>query len=529
MSENKKTILWVDDEIELLKPHIILLKQRGYDVETCTNGSDAIELVQQKTFQLVFLDEMMVGMSGIETLVAIKEVDPNLPVVMVTKNEEETLMEEAIGWKISDYLTKPVNPTQILLVCKKFIDVDRISKEKFTQDYISGFAQLSAQMFSPLNWTEWVNIYKKLANWTLEIDKLENDDGLRETLSGKWSECNREFSRFVEANYLKWINHPDNQRDESNPIMSPHILEQYLLPALKKQNEHIYFIVIDCLRFDQWLVLQEILYPFFTFNTNLYCSILPTATPYSRNSIFAGLYPIEIKHYYPKFWAVDSNSEDHKHNAYEKDLLEAWLGRKRLKHKDKMSFIKIFDTEFGKKIEREFEKYLSNSLTAIVVNAVDMIAHSRSDHAILREITPDEAAYRSLTKSWFAHSSLFGILKTISQQKDAKVIITTDHGSIRCLRGMKVYGDKDTSTNLRYKFGKNVNTDSKFSLQLSNPEDFKLPKTGLTVNNLIAKEDYYFVYPTDFHHYMAKFKDSFQHGGISLEEMVIPVVELHPK
>lgn len=528
MSENKKTILWIDDEIELLKPHIILLKQRGYDVDTCTNGADAIELVKQKKFQLIFLDEMMIGMTGLETLVVIKEYDANIPIVMVTKNEEEKLMEEAIGWKISDYLTKPVNPAQILLVCKKFLDIDRISKEKFTQDYISGFAQLSAQMFSPLNWTDWKNIYKKLVSWSLEIDKIE-DTGLKETLAGKWSECNQEFSRFVETNYLKWINHPDNKRDIEYPIMSPHILDQYMLPILKERSEHVYFIVIDCLRLDQLLVIQELLHPYFTFKNELYCSILPTATPYARNAIFAGLYPIEIKQHYPQFWKVDSNSEDHKQNAYEKDLLEAWIDRKRLKHKDRMSFIKIFDTEFGKKIEREFEKYLNNTLTAIVINAVDMIAHSRSDHAILKEIAPDEAAYRSLTKSWFTHSSLFGILKIISQQKDAKIIITTDHGSIRCLRGVKVLGDKDTSTNLRYKFGKNVNSDPKCSLQLANPMDYKLPKTGLTINNLIAKEDYYFVYPTDFHHYMAKFRDSFQHGGISLEEMIIPVVELEPK
>jgi len=529
MSENQKTILWVDDEIELLKPHIILLNQRGYNVQTCTNGTDAIELVKQKTFHLVFLDEMMVGISGIETLVAIKEIAPNIPVVMVTKNEEETLMEEAIGLKISDYLVKPVNPSQVLAVCKKFIDVERISKEKFTQDYIQGFAQISAQMFSPQNWNDWINIYKKLASWSLEIDNLENDEGLKETLLGKLRECNKEFGHFVERNYLDWINHPDNERDEENPVMSPHILDQYLHPILKNQNKHIYLIVIDCLRFDQWLVMQEMLYPFFSINTDLYCSILPTATPYARNSIFAGLFPIEIKKHYPQFWAVDSNSEDHKHNAFEKDLLIAWLGRKNLKHKEKMNFIKIFDSEFGKKIEREFDKQLNNNLTAIVVNAVDMISHSRSDSAVLKEIVPDESAYRSLTKSWFSHSSLFGILKQISQQKDAKVIITTDHGSIRCMRGMKVFGDKDTSANLRYKFGKNVNTEAKTALQLADPQDFKLPKTGLTVNNLIAKEDYYFVYPTDFHHYMAKFKDSFQHGGISLEEMIIPIVSLEPK
>jgi CheY-like chemotaxis protein len=528
MSDNNKTILWIDDEIELLKPHIILLNQRGYNVDTCTNGADAIELVKQYNYKLIFLDEMMVGMTGLETLAAIKDYDPSIPVVMATKNEEEALMEEAIGRKISDYLTKPINPAQVLLVCKKFLDGNRISKEIFTQDYISGFTQLSNQLFQPQTWTTWEGIYRKLVNWSLEIDKLD-DVGLKETLQGKWGECNQEFSYFVAERYLDWINHPDNQRDEENPIMSPHILDNYLLPILKQQSEHIYFIVIDCLRYDQWFVLQEILSPYFSFKTNLYCSILPTATPYARNAIFAGLYPLDIKNHYPQFWAVSPNSEEHKQNAFEKNLLEAYLSRKKMDHKNKMAFIKIFDTDFGKKIEKEFDKYMKNSLNAIVVNAVDMISHSRSDFAILKEIAPDESAYRQLTKSWFLYSNLLGMMKQISEQKDAKIIITTDHGSIRCLRGVKVLGDKDTSTNLRYKFGKNVNSDTKCSLQFEEPTDFKLPRYGLTVNNIIAKEDYYFVYPTDYHHYLAKFRDSFQHGGISLEEMMIPVIECEPK
>jgi len=528
MSDNNKTILWIDDEIELLKPHIILLKQRGYNVDTCSNGADAIELVKQNNYKLIFLDEMMIGMTGLETLAAIKNYDPSIPVVMATKNEEESLMEEAIGRKINDYLTKPINPTQVLLTCKKFLDRDRINKDVFTQDYISGFAQLSAQLFQQQDWNSWDMIYRKLVNWSLEIDKL-GDEGLKETLQGKWNECNQEFSRFAADNYQKWLNHPANQRDNENPIMSPHILDNYLLPILKQHSKHIYFIVIDCLRYDQWLVIQEILSPFFSFKANLYCSILPTATPYARNSIFAGLYPIDIKKHYPQFWQVSPNSEEHKQNAFEKDLFQAYLDRKKMDHKKSMAFIKIFDADFGKKIEREFEKYMKNSLNAIVVNAVDMMSHSRSDFAILKEIVPDETAYRQLTRSWFSHSSLFSIMKQIAQQKDAKVIITTDHGAIRCLRGVKVLGDKDTSTNLRYKFGKNVNSDLKYSLQFEEPTDFKLPKYGLTLNNVIAKENYYFVYPTDYHHYLMKFKDSFQHGGISLEEMMIPVVECEPK
>ena len=528
MADNNKAILWIDDEIELLKSHIILLNQRGYSVDTCTNGADAIELVKKNKYKLIFLDEMMIGMTGLETLAIIKDYDPNIHIVMATKSEEESLMEEAIGRKISDYLTKPINPAQVLLVCKKFLDSDRISKEVFTQDYISGFAQLSDQLYQSQDWDSWTGIYRKLVSWNIEIDKID-DGGLKETMRGKWGECNQEFSRFVENNYLNWINHPDNKRDDENPIMSPHILDNYLLPILKQQQNHIYFIVIDCLRYDQWLMIQDILSPYFSLKTNLYCSILPTATPYSRNAIFAGLYPIEIKKHYPQFWNVSSNSEEHKQNAYEKDLLEAYLTRRRMHHKNKMAFLKIFDADFGKKIEKDFSKFMKTHLTTVIVNAVDMISHSRSDFAILKEIVPDETAYRQLTKSWFLHSSLFGIMKQIATQKDAKIIITTDHGSIRCMRGVKVLGDKDTSTNLRYKFGKNVNSDDKGSLQFSEPTDFKLPKFGLTVNNLIAKEDYYFVYPTDYHHYLLKFRDSFQHGGISLEEMMIPVIEAEVK
>ena len=528
MEKLQHCILWVDDEIELLQPHIMLLEQRGYKVLTSTNGTDAIDILKKNKVDLIFLDEMMVGMTGLETLVAIRAFDSNIPVVMATKNETESLMEEAIGHKINDYLTKPINPTQVLMACKKFLDAERIGKEKFTQNYLSGFSQLSSQMLMPLNWKEWKEVYNKLVNWSVELDKIK-DSGLQETLRGKWRECNLEFSKFVESNYIKWLAHKDNERDDNNPIMSPHILDYFLKPTLKVQKENIYLIVIDCLRFDQWMVLREMLASYYTFDTNLYCSILPTATPYARNSLFAGLYPIDIKKYYPQYWAVENNSEDHKQNAYEKELFEAWLKRNRFEHGNKYSFIKIFDTDFGKKIEREFEKYMQNNITAIVINAVDMIAHSRSDHAILKEIAPDEAAYRSLTRSWFMYSSLFNILKTISTQKDAKVFITTDHGSIRCLRGVKVLGDKDTSTNLRYKFGKNVNSDKKAALQMTDPILFKIPSSGITVSNVFAKEDYYFVYPTDYHQYMAKFRDSFQHGGISLEEMVIPFIKLEPK
>jgi len=523
MNTTKGKILWIDDEIELLKPHIILLGQRGFDTDTATNGEDAIEMVKRQHYDLIFLDEMMVGISGLETLSHLKEIDQNTPVVMVTKNEAESVMEDAIGRKIDDYLTKPVNPTQILLACKKFIEGDRITKERFTQDYLSGFNQLSLRMLEPLNWGDWRDIYTQLVHWSIELDR-HSEVGLHQTLQDKWKECNAEYSKFVENNYIEWINHSGNDRDDDNPVLSPHISDTYVLPHLKK-GQKVFYFVIDCLRYDQWLMMRELLAPYYNFKTNFYASILPTATPYSRNSIFAGLYPMDIKKYFPQLWNVDANTEDHKQNAYEKELLETWLERRKVNSKGKVGFVKIFDTDYGKKIERELATYFDNQITAIVINAVDMIAHSRSDYAILKEIAPDESAYRSLTRSWFHHSSLFGMLKALSEQKDIKIILTTDHGSIRCMRGVKVLGDRDTSTNLRYKFGKNVKADKRHAMQISNPTEFRIPSVGITVNNIIAKEDYYFVYPTDYHQFLNRYRDSFQHGGISLEEMIIPVIE----
>lgn len=518
---SKGKILWIDDEIELLRPHTILLEKRGYDVATASNGDDAIALVKEKNFDLIFLDEMMVGISGLETLSIIKDIDASVPVVMVTKSEEEQLMEEAIGSKISDYLTKPVNPAQILLTCKKFLESGRIETEKFTQDYLQGFNSISQKLFQPLQWKDWVDIYQKLVNWSLELDRI-TDDGLKQTLQEQWRESNAEFSKFVENNYIDWINNHDAP---DTPVMSPQLLDKYIYPYLK-DGRKVFFFVVDCMRLDQWLIMKELLSSYYTFYTDFYSAILPTATQFARNSIFSGMYPIEIKKHYPQFWKDDSNTEEHKLNAHEPDLFEKWLERKRLHLKNKPVYIKVFDTEFGNKIEKSIDKYIHNQFTSIVINAVDMMAHSRSDFAILKEIAPDESAYRSLTKSWFQHSNLLGMLKNLAKYDDIDIIITTDHGSIRCLRGVKVLGDRDTSTNLRYKFGKNVKADKRHAMQISKPEIFKLPSQGITVNNIIAKEDFYFVYPTDYNQYLHKYKDSFQHGGISMEEMIVPLIRL---
>jgi len=520
----KAKILWVDDEIELLKPHIILLRQRDYEVETASNGEDAIEMFKISNYDLVFLDESMIGISGLDTLPILKDISPSTPVVMVTKNEAETVMEDAIGKKIDDYLTKPVNPAQILLVCKKFLETKQLQKIRAMHAFIKDFTWIDQRINSGLFWDDWLEIYQKLVAASMELDNYP-DSGLDSTLSDLWRQSNSAFSRFVEDNYVDWIH---NEKDALSPCFSNKVVDKYLIPHLNT-DENLFFIVVDCMRLDQWLVFEEMLSEFFTISKDYYCSMLPTATPYARNAIFAGLFPEDIQKHYPDWWVSELNTEEYKLNAFEKELLDAQVKRKRVTLRTSLNYIKIHDTDFGRKVENEFSKYLNSHLTAVVINAVDMIAHSRSDYAILKEIAPDESAYRSLTKSWFAHSSLFGILKTIAGKKNARVVLTTDHGSIRCLHGVKVMGDRDTSTNLRYKFGKNVKADPKHAMHVKEPSDLRIPSFGLTINNIIAKEDYYFVYPTDFNHYLQKYKDSFQHGGISLEEMVVPVVTMKPK
>lgn len=524
MEKPKGRILWIDDEIELLRPHLILLKQKGYEVDTATSGEDGLELVRNNIYDLVFLDEMMLGMSGLDTLVSIKELNPYLPVVMVTKNEAETLMEEAIGRKIDDYLTKPVNPTQILAICKRYLESERISQEKMIQNFLVDITEIRSRLNDFLSWKDWVDIYTKLVNWSLELDKYPSL-GLEDSLRDIFSEANTVFSNFIEDNYRDIIN---TSKSQGRPILSPEIVDKYVIPNLNSKT-NLFFFVIDCLRLDQWLVMEEILQQFYKIQKEYYLSILPTATPYARNSIFAGLFPYDIQKHYPQYWVGELNTEDHKQNAFEKELLIEQLKRKKVNLQTPLTYIKIHETEFGKRIESEIHKYTKNQLTAIVVNSVDMIAHSRSDFAILKEIAPNEAAYRSLTRSWFSHSSLLGMLQTLSGYPNVRIVLTTDHGSIRCMRGVKVLGDRETSTSLRYKFGKNVKCEPRYAMQIQDLTELKLPKISLTVNNIIAKEDYYFVYPTDYHYYLQRYKDSFQHGGISMEEMIVPVVILEPK
>lgn len=522
MPNNK--ILWVDDEIEMLKSHVLYLTEKGFEVDTVTNGEDAVSLVKEKEFDLIFLDEMMAGMGGLETLSKIMEINPNIPVVMVTKSEEESLMHDAIGQKISDYLIKPVVPSQMLMVCKKLLEGKQISNEYVAKDYLKDFNQISQLLSDKLDADDWIELYLKLVNWDLELDTHPEVD-LRQTLDEQRKEANKEFSKFVEQNYKTWIH---SVGDYSTPDLTTEIVDKYVLPHLQKSYGPIFLFVLDCLRLDQWLVMEKHLTDLFSIDKEYYYSILPTATPYSRNSLFSGLFPGEIEKYYPDLWQSGRDNEKSM-NKYEKELLQLLLDRKKVKLENDLKYMKIIDPDVGRSFEQNISSHSKTHFMAVVVNFLDMIAHGRSDSDLLKEIAPDEAAYRSLTNTWFMHSSLLGMFKKIAKMKNAKIIVTTDHGSIRTLRGSKVLGDKEASKNLRFKFGRNLKVEDKHALYIKHPEEYKLPRRGVTISYIIAKEDYYFVYPTDYHKYLSYYKDSFQHGGISMEEMILPVITMESK
>ncbi len=520
----KKNILWVDDEIELLRSHIIFLTEKGYDVDTVTNGEDAISAVKEKGFDLIFLDEMMAGMGGLETLSELKNINSNIPVVMVTKSEEESLMNDAIGSQIDDYLIKPVVPSQILMVVKKILEKREISGQYVAKDYLQDFNQISMRLMENPDYNDWVEIYQKLVYWELELDKHPEVD-LRQTLSEQKKECNKEFSKYVERNYKYWIN---NSGSPEVPVLTTEIIDKYVLDHVKNNNGPVFFFVLDCLRLDQWYGLEKYLLELYNIEKEYYYAILPTATPYARNALFAGLFPSEIERYYPELWQ-GGRDDERSQNKYEKDLLQLLLNRKGIRLRNDLKYMKIIDPEVGRGFENNVLSHKNTNLMAVVVNTLDMIAHGRSDSDILKEIAPDESAYRSLTNSWFQHSSLLGTFRAISTIKNAKVIVSTDHGSIRTLRGAKVLGDKEASTNLRFKFGKNLKVDEKHAMYIKKPHEYKLPRRGVTINYIISKEDYYFVYPTDYHKYLSHYKDTFQHGGISMEEMILPVVTMESK
>lgn len=520
MPEKKGKILWVDDEIELLRSHILFLEEKGYTVIPVTNGDDAVTAIERESFDLILLDEMMSGKGGLETLSEIKEISPGIPVIMITKSEEESLMEEAIGSKIFDYLTKPVNPSQILIACKKILEKEKISGEKISRDYISEFNKITQQLMSPMDYMDWIQIHVKLSQWELEIER-HPELGLLQTIHDQRRECNVEFGKYIERNYRYWL-----RRGEEAPILSVNFMSHFVIPRLKR-GEKVFLIVMDCLRLDQWLEIEPIFYEYFNISRDYYYSILPTATPYARNSLFSGLFPAEIQQKFSEIWAR-SEDDDLSMNRYERDFLEDQLKRYGVHLKPELKYIKILDMEEGRNVERNVTSYFNIPFVSMVINFIDILAHSRSDLAVLKEIAPDESAFRSLTRSWFEHSWLLQIIMALAEN-DCTIILTSDHGSIRALRGSKVIGDKETSSNLRYKYGRSLKCNLKHAIYIKNPGEYKLPMRGINTTYIIAREDYYFVYPTNYYKYLQHYKDSFQHGGASLEEMILPVVIMEGK
>ncbi|MFT5143246.1 MAG: CheY-like chemotaxis protein [Thalassolituus oleivorans] len=514
-------ILWADDEIDMLRPHVIFLESKGYDVTTVTNGFDAVEQMKSAPFDLILLDEQMPGLDGLATLDEIRKLSPEVPVVMVTKSEEERLMEEALGGQISDYLTKPVNPSQVLLTCKRLLDRSRLKNEKTSQDYMQSFAAISGQLNEHLEHEDWIDVYKQLTSFDM---KLEADDGARQILEDQYRDANRAFCKYIENRYEGWIADVGTPPDGKRPVLSHEVVSEFVLPELGRGKPVIFF-VIDCMRYDQWLEFEQLLYPLFNIEREFHYGILPTATPFSRNSIFAGLLPVEMARQYPAMWA-DGEDDEHSRNRNEDQLLQDQLKRRHLKLKTR--YTKIISSQDGREFAGSINEYLQSDLSAIVVNFVDILAHSRSDSAVLKEIAPDERAYRALTRTWFEHSWLFQAFQSLAEA-DCTVVVTTDHGAVRSLHETKVIGDRDTSTGLRYKYGRNLKSDSRHAIFVRDPEAYGLPSRGRSTNFIIAKEDYYFVYPTNYHRFVNKYRDTMQHGGASLEEMILPVATLTPK
>jgi CheY-like chemotaxis protein len=515
----KIKILWTDDEIDLLWPHIIFLREKGYDVDTASNGSDALELVRNNYYDIIFLDENMPGLSGLETLSQIKTISPDVKVVMITKNEEESIMDEAIGSKIADYLIKPVNPKQILLSLKKNVEKQRLITQQTTSVYQNEFMQISARLSSRLSAEEWVNLYRTLVYWELELGSSD-DKAMDEVLGMQKSEANQTFFRFIKENYTKWFGKPLIER----PLLSTDIFRQKIFPLLNGGHK-VLVLVIDNLRFDQWRVLSPVIGEHFKIDEEiLYFSILPTATMYARNALFAGLFPSEIEKLYPSLWEDDDN-EGNK-NQHEEELLQKQMSR--LGRKEKLWFDKVSNLKNPRKLSDTVRNILDNDLSVIIFNFVDMISHARTEMDMIKELAPNEKAYRSLTLSWFNHSSLLDLLK-IMAGNDIRVIITTDHGTIRVDNPLKVIGDRETNTNLRYKLGRNLNYKAKQVFEVTNPKDAFLPSRNVSTTYIFAQNKDFFVYPNNFNYYAGYFDNTFQHGGISLEEMLVPYVTLSAK
>lgn len=510
-------LLWVDDEIELLKAHIIFLEKKGYEVVTVSNGPDAIDQCRQQTFDLVLLDEQMPGLSGLETLQQIKDIQPATPVVMVTKSEEENIMDQAIGSKIADYLIKPVNPNQILLTLKKNIHQREIVTEVTQSGYQQQYQQIAMQISDCRTFDDWKDVYKKLVRWELELSSA--DSSMSDMLKMQKEEANNGFGKFISKHYLDWI----EKKTDDRPLISPEIFKSKVFPAIDN-GDKVFLIVIDNFRYDQWRILSEEIGDMFNIDEDLYMSILPTATQYARNAIFSGLMPLQISKMFPDLW-VDEDEEEGK-NLNEAPLIKTQIDRYR-RH-DKFSYTKINDSTAADRLIKEFNNLKQNDLNVVVINFIDMLSHARTEMKMVRELANNESAYRSITLSWFRHSVLSDLFRMLSQT-DYKVIITTDHGSIRATKPLKIIGDRNTNTNLRYKLGKNLSYNPKEVFVIHDPKKAQLPSPNLSTSYVFAMGDSFFAYPNNYNYYVGYYRDTFQHGGISMEEMIIPLITMNAR
>ena len=509
------TILWADDEIDLLKPHIMFLKNKGYNLVTVNNGHDALELVESQHFDLIILDENMPGLTGLETLSRVKQINPHIPVIMITKSEEENIMDQAVGNKIADYLIKPVNPNQILLSIKKNLHSEELVSVQATSDYRQEINNITSLISNASTIEDWYELYSKLVFWELELASA--DTNMDELLNMQKIEANSTFNKFIKKNYEKWVT------SDNHPVMSPDIFKTKVFPLLDK-GEKVFFILIDNFRLDQWRTIKPLLSDYFTFEEDQYCSILPTATQYARNAIFSGLMPIKIAQMFPDLW-VDEDEEEGK-NLNESPLIETLFNRYR--RQCKFSYNKINDSVTGERLIREFSNLEHNDLNIIVLNFIDMLSHARTESKMIRELASSNAAYRSLTESWFRHSSAMDLFRKIAE-KGYKIVLTTDHGTIRVDNPIKVVGDRNTNTNLRYKLGKNLSYNPKQVYEIKRPETFGLPSPNISTTYIFAGNRDFFAYPNNYNYYVQYYTDTFQHGGISLEEMIIPLITLSAK
>ena len=509
-------LLWVDDEIEMLRPHILFLEKKGYEIDTATNGADAIDLCRESSFDLILLDENMPGLSGLETLMQLKELTPNVPVVMVTKNEEEDLMEQAIGSKIADYLIKPVNPNQILLTLKKNIHAKELVQEVAQTGYRQDFARIGMQISENLTAEDWKELYKKLVFWEMEL--ATTDSNMTDMLQMQKEEANLTFAKFVRKNYEEWITNPD-----SRPLMSPDIFKRCVFPRLSAGRK-VLLLVLDNCRFDQWRMLSAELSDDFDIEENLYYSILPTATQYARNAIFAGLMPLQIKEMYPNLW-VDEEEDEGK-NLNEEELIRQQLARYR--RRETFTYHKVNDSGAMDKILGGFSAMAAHPLNVLVINFIDILSHARTESKMVRELAGSESAYRSITLSWFRHTPIKDLFRRLASE-DFDILITTDHGSIRVNTPTKVVGDRNVNTNLRYKLGKNLSYNPKEVYEVKQPKKLLLPQPNLSTAYIFATGARFFAYPNNYNYYVQYYKDTFQHGGISMEEMLIPLISLKAK